>query len=150
MYVYYCNIPSLLLLYNINIIVFIAIQHDPCVFTSENIDTELILAIYIDDGLVAVSQKLIDKLLEELKTEFDITSSEPNTYFGLQIKHLTDGSIFVHQETYCRKILAQFRMEKTNTIANPTDPYHQMCSEMHENRDKDRNLSSSEEECAIL
>jgi len=67
-------------------------------------ETRLILAIHIDDGLIAATDhRLIDQLLRELKSEFDITSCEVGTYLGLQIDRLTNGSIFVHQRAYVRE-----------------------------------------------
>lgn len=60
---------------------------DPCVFTSGDAETQLILTIHIDDNLIAaINQSLIDKLLKKMKTNFGITSSEINIYLGLQIE----------------------------------------------------------------
>lgn len=90
---------------------------DPCVFISGDAETHLILTVHIDDGLIAaVNQELINKLLRELKAEFEITTSEISTYLGLQIERLKDGSIFIHQEVYTRKILKRFRMEEANAV----------------------------------
>ena len=83
----------------------------------------MILAIYIDDGLIsATNQSSIKKLLAELRKEFEITSNGINTYLGLQIKRLADGFIFLHQETYIKKILQRFRMENANAIVIPAEP----------------------------
>ena len=93
------------------------------VFTNENNKDRLILAIYIDDGLIsATNQSSIKKLLAELRKEFEITSNGINTYLGLQIERLADGSIFLRQETYTKKILQRFRMENANAVAIPAEP----------------------------
>ena len=71
------------------------VSHPPaltfCVFTNENNQDRLILAIHIDDGLInATNQSSIKKLLAELRKEFEVTSNEINTYLGLQIERLAD------------------------------------------------------------
>lgn len=95
---------------------------DSCVFTGPDRDHNLILAIYIDDGLVAARDpSLIDKLLEELKNEFEITHNEANLFLGLHIEREADGSIFLHQEAYAKRIIERFRLEEANPVAIPAD-----------------------------
>jgi len=101
-------------------------------------ETLLILAIHIDDGLIAATdQRLINKLLRKLESKFDTTSCEVGTYLGLQIDRLTDGSIFVHQRIYTEKILKRFKMEEANAVAIPADPNHQMSTCVHVNGEKE-------------
>ena len=65
------------------------------------------------------------KLLE--KTSF---------YLRLQIIHLLDGSFFLHQTSYVKKLFKQFGMDKANLLSTPMmgqsrtsdDPYH-LCEE---------------------
>ena len=64
---------------------------DECVFVSQNRSQRLILAIYIDDGLIiAKDQSLIDKLLAELKTAFEITHNDVNLCLGMHIEREAD------------------------------------------------------------
>lgn len=57
---------------------------DPCVFINGDANNQLILTIHIDDGMIAaVKQNTITQLLDELRREFDITSSKIGTYLGL-------------------------------------------------------------------
>lgn len=54
------------------------------VFTNENNQDRLILAIHIDDGLISTTnQSSIKKLLAELRKKFEVTSNEIDTYLGL-------------------------------------------------------------------
>ncbi|KAJ3622463.1 hypothetical protein MTP99_002971 [Tenebrio molitor] len=111
---------------------------DACVFTNGDPKNQLILAIHIDDGLIAASrQSEIDKLLQELHQEFEITSNPVGTYLGLQIKRMDDGSIFLHQKVYAENVVQRFRMEHANSVKIPADQHHQMDPEMHTNGDKE-------------
>lgn len=115
-----------------------ATDADPCVFTNNSKDDQLILAIHIDDGLiVGKTQAVIDKLLKNLKMEFDVVVSEANMYLGLQIEQFSDGSIFVHQEAYARKVIKRFNLEDANPVKIPADQHHQMCTSVHPCGDKD-------------
>lgn len=98
---------------------------DPCVFISQNQNQKLILAIYIDDGLiVAQNRSLIDKFLSDLKKEFN----DKNLFLGMHIKREADGSIFLHEETYAKRVLGRFRMEETNPVSIPADSRQELCS----------------------
>lgn len=78
-----------------------ATSADSCVFTCQNQDQNLILAIYIDDGLiVAHDRSLIDKLLRELKSEFEITHNDANLFLGMHIsERLTDRFSYTKKHT---------------------------------------------------
>ena len=104
-----------------------ATNADPCVFTSQDNNEKLILAIYIDDGLiVSQNHELIDKLLDGLKTEFEITHNDANLFLGMQIKRSSDGSIFLHQETYAKRILERCRLAEANPVTIPADPHQEL------------------------
>lgn len=95
-----------------------------CVFTSQNQEQKLILAIYIDNGLiVAQDQELINNLLNELRVESEITYHDANLFLGIHIEQALDGSIFLHQESYAKRVLERFKMEETNSVAIPADPH---------------------------
>jgi hypothetical protein len=67
-----------------------------------------------------------------LKTEFEMKDlGETKFCLGLQIEHLPEG-IFVHQLTYCKKVLEGFNMIKAHPLKTPmvvrsleidTDPF---------------------------
>lgn len=96
---------------------------DPCVFIQETDGDKIMLAIYIDDGLLAASnQKLIETLINYLMEIFEIKVGEPDCYLGMEIEQQQDGSLFVSQRNYAVKVLQRFNMEDCNPISTPADP----------------------------
>lgn len=105
---------------------------DPCVFTYQENDSRLILAIYIDDGLVMSSdKKLAAKLLQAMRERFDITCGDANLFLGLQIERGADGSIFLHQQMYAKRVLAKFNMNQANQVTIPVDPHQELSPLAH-------------------
>ena len=81
------------------------------------------------DGLIlAKNQRDVDHLIKELKTEFDITIDNSNTFLGLQIEKQKDGSIFLHQAAYAEKLMEKFRMHTANPVTIPADPHQSLGS----------------------
>lgn len=103
-----------------------ATKADPCVFTSGEGESRLFLAIYIDDGLIAATdERQIISLLQELKSEFEITIGTTDAFLGLHIEKKENGNIFIHQEAYTNCILERFRMQGANPVAIPADRQHE-------------------------
>ena len=101
-----------------------ATSADPCVFKSHNDGETLILAIYIDDGLVAsTSETKISDLLQHLAVALEITAAPLGLFLGMEVEHYPDGSIFVHQAAYAQKVLNRFNMNHANTVAIPADQH---------------------------
>lgn len=91
---------------------------DACVFTNKN--HSLIIAIYVDDGLIAAeNQKELDMLLKELNKTFKISSSPLHYYLGMEINVLKNGSIFIHQKNYIEKVLKRFKCDDSNPVSIP-------------------------------
>lgn len=69
---------------------------------------------------------------------------------GLQLEHLSDGSIFLHQTSYTQKLLVSFHMSQANPLAAPMigrsksqdDPYQPCEEEEEEYEDKKRYLTA--------
>lgn len=96
---------------------------DPCVFVSHKNNNTLILAIYVDDGFVVSNNKEnIDSVIEHLQREFEIKVMDVSCFLGFEIDKRSDGSIFMHQTAYSKKILAKFRMDECFPVAIPSDP----------------------------
>lgn len=95
---------------------------DPCVFISDRSGRKLVLAIYIDDGLVAASNtEDINELLDYLKKHFEIKVCDVGYFLGLEILVNESGSIHLHQSTYAEKVLARYGMEASHPVAVPAD-----------------------------
>lgn len=95
---------------------------DPCVFISDRNKRKLLLAIYIDDGLVAATHSEdIVELLNYLKENFEIKVCEVGYFLGLEISIKQNGSIHLHQSTYAEKVLVKYGMDDSHPVAVPAD-----------------------------
>jgi hypothetical protein len=95
---------------------------DVCIFYSERERYKLILALYVDDGLIAYENKDdFRQLMADMKTAFLITENPVSCFLGLQIQRQSDGSVFISQESYARKILERFNMLECNKVDTPMD-----------------------------
>lgn len=93
---------------------------DPCLFV--NNDKSLFVVLYVDDGIVAaIDKKLLEMFLERLQEEFSVRVGQANYFLGMQIQNLEDGSIFIHQENYCKKVLDCFKMSTANPVCVPIE-----------------------------
>lgn len=90
---------------------------DTSVFFKQN--PRMFIIVYVDDGLVfADHQADIEDVLNSLKQKFKMREMPVNKYRGLEIVLLNDG-IFIHQESYTRKVLETFNMAQAKQVANP-------------------------------
>ncbi|XP_014293571.1 uncharacterized protein [Halyomorpha halys] len=80
----------------------------------------LMVAIYVDDGIIVGDRKEIDQFLSDLTMEFQITTGSLDSFLGMQIKRNKDG-IFVHQEAYTKNILSRFNMIDSNPVSTPSE-----------------------------
>lgn len=92
---------------------------DPCLYMRERNGKKIILVLYVDDGLVASTEKSeLDVFIEELRNEFKIVSKKASFFLGLQIEQKEDG-IKVSQEAHSRKILERFQFQECKPISTP-------------------------------
>lgn len=104
----------------------VASKSDPCVF----INNSIILAIFVDDGIIAGNDdESIDCIIEYLQENFEVKVIEVGCFLGLEIDQLGDGSIFVHQTAYANRILRKFEMEDCNPVSVPSDPNQTLSNE---------------------
>ncbi|UYV63360.1 hypothetical protein LAZ67_2003844, partial [Cordylochernes scorpioides] len=95
---------------------------DPCLFFRKTNDQLLIIAIYVDDGIIAgTNEQEIKEFLDELMFSFKITSEPLNYFLGIEIERQQDGSIFINQKAYIKIILEKFNMSQANKVGTPTD-----------------------------
>lgn len=100
---------------------------DPCVFTNHDKNKKLMLAIYVDDGIVASNNaERVEELLKYLDTHLEIKSNSLSLFLGMEFEYLDDGSLFVHQKQYIDKILNRFNMQEANPVAIPADHYQDL------------------------
>lgn len=98
-------------------------KFDPCVFVSRQNNILTILAIHVDDGLIA-SESVADikSVLAHLNKHFEVKEMEIGCFLGLEINRNADGSIFVHQSMYAEKVLKRFNFDNCHGISTPSDP----------------------------
>lgn len=96
-------------------------EADHCVYHGSYGTDELILALYVDDGLIISSSKeAIQLVLSELKKQFEITIGDGTYFVGLEIKRDRDKrELFISQENYLCRVLNKFNMTTAKAVAIP-------------------------------
>lgn len=98
---------------------FVRSTADPCIYVRQSKDEKLLIAIYVDDGLIAgSSQTEVDSFLKLLTTEFKITVGSLDSFLGMQIEQRESG-FFVSQRSYVQKILHRFSMVDCKPTKTP-------------------------------
>lgn len=101
---------------------FVASESDPCVFVCNEKNGLMLLAIYVDDGLIAAeNEKAISPVIELLRREFEVKVFELKCFLGLEIEQRSDGSIHVNQQAYARRVINRFGMAECNAVSTPSD-----------------------------
>lgn len=96
---------------------FVVCGSDPCAFVSTKDGNILILAIYVDDGLIAGSNdECIQRVIELLQKQFKMKLVNVDCFLGLEIKTMADGSIFLHQSAELRNIVQNWKRKSTVCI----------------------------------
>lgn len=94
---------------------------DNCVFISGIEGRKIILAIWVDDGLVVANRIEDINRLIELQEKFEIKAKQLEYFLGLEIKRMENGSVHVNQAAYARKVLAKLGMLDANAVSTPAD-----------------------------
>ncbi|KRX44857.1 Retrovirus-related Pol polyprotein from transposon TNT 1-94, partial [Trichinella sp. T9] len=95
---------------------------DPCLFARMKERSKLLVAIYVHDGIVASSDTdETEQFLAVMKKELQIKQGPLDTFLGMGIKVLSDGSIFAGQQAYNRHILERFRLDEANAVSTPAE-----------------------------
>lgn len=94
------------------------IKNELCVL--KNKDASIILAIYVDDGLIIGKEKAeILKFLKKLNKLLEIKIYEdPKTYLGMEIKKNEYG-IWLIQDEYTKNILEKYNMKNCKPATTP-------------------------------
>lgn len=106
---------------------FTASQSDPCVFIKTNGTDIIMLVIYVDDGMIVGNNLAdIDKVIAHMEKHFEVKMVNAGCFLGIEIDQLDDGSIFIHQNGYAKRVLERFNMKDCNAVAIPGDPNQKM------------------------
>lgn len=97
-------------------------EADCCLYSKITEGKKLLITLYVDDGLVAATDEdLANSFLNDLRKRLKITTKPASYYLGLQIVRDNDGSVFINQEAYARKILERFGMSECNPVTTPIE-----------------------------
>lgn len=96
-------------------------SYDPCVYA--NAEGSLLLALYVDDGMVAGKVETdVVNMLNRLKQEFETIDSSANCYLGIEIERSENSkTIRMHQSAYIRNVLQKFGMDESHPVPTPSD-----------------------------
>lgn len=99
---------------------FVASEADPCLYIRERKGKKLLIALYVDDGLIAANdQHDSEMFIKELRAKFKISVGEVSCFLGLEIERRSDNSITVSQKGYAGKILQRFGFDECKPVATP-------------------------------
>lgn len=96
-------------------------EADQSVYFSSSKSSTIILALYVDDGLLCCSPRdLMHRLLKELETQFEVKVDDPQVFVGLEIKRQRDKRLItINQQGYIGRILARFNMSDCKSCVTP-------------------------------
>lgn len=95
---------------------------DPCIFTATIQGSKWIVAVYVDDLLIAnASDAAIQSFKKDLAQQFKMTDQGPVQHFlGMQIvRDRAQRTIFLSQRNYLTTLLAKFQMEGCRPVGRP-------------------------------
>lgn len=98
---------------------------DPCVYFHENKTGRIMIALYVDDGLILATDKnLLNDILKNICDVFEITIGNSEYFLGMQVKrNREENSIFINQRLYIERMLARFNMIDATPLSIPADPH---------------------------
>ena len=104
---------------------FVQTKADPCIYVFKNKTESVIIAVYVDDILIAgTSNKKIAEVKAAIANRFEVKDMGELHYF-LGVKIVRDsqaGTIWLGQPSYSENIVQDFNMENVNVCRTPTNP----------------------------
>ena len=98
---------------------------DPCIYVKHNQGKIVIIALYVDDTIIAsnCNEMLLDakKMLNE---KFDMTDlGEVKSILGMSVeRNRAKGVLTINQSAYLRSVLERFGMADCNPVSTPMEP----------------------------
>ena len=116
----------------VDVLGFSSSLHDPCLYVRHRSESILIVALYVDDLLIAGSDKSeIAKLKGELSKRFEMKDLGPaNVMLGIEIKrHRVDRKLFFSQSACAKEVLTRFGMERSKAVSTPMEKLRHLTAE---------------------
>ena len=122
----------------------------PCIFIYKSQKEFVIVAAYVDDLNLIGTDSAITRAKTLLTAKFQVKFLGPTTLcLGLQVKHLRDGSLFLHQTAYTQRVLKRFNMDQAHPLSAPlmgrsktNEDSYSPCEEEEDELDKPRYLAA--------
>ena len=123
----------------------------PCIFTLRDSIGFVIVTVYVNNLNLLGTPATCKRVVGLLTTRFEMKLLDKTSFcLGLQVTHLPDGSLFLHQIAYTQKLLKRFSMDKASLLSAPMighsrtidDPYHPCKEEEEEFHDRTRYLAA--------
>jgi len=95
-------------------------KFDACLFINHTL--KLILAIYVDDGLLAYTDEASRQQFETTLTQqFEAKFTPADCFLGIEIQHQPDGGYHLHQRGYATKVIERFNLARAKPRPSPYD-----------------------------
>lgn len=105
------------------------LKKDNCVFIKKDGNSMLILALYVDDGLLCSNnQRLLKQTISYLKSRFEIKVMDAKCFVGLQIvRNRRKRELFIYQQFYIEKAINRFNLKNCKLYSTPADNGRVLC-----------------------
>ena len=125
--------------------------NDPCIYTLNSGGEVIILAVYVDDIILAgKSTEKIQQIIKEIAEKFDVKDmGELHHFLGVKITRLEDRKIWISQSTYTREILKKFNMENSKPVVTPVEAGTKLVKTTEEDEPFDQEVYQSAVGCLL-
>lgn len=99
---------------------FVPSDVEPCVFYKTVEGRLIVIGLYVDDGtLLFDDERDGQHVMDLLSSHFVMKFGDLNTFLGLQIENLSDGSIAFSMQKYIEHLLLKYQMDQANPVTTP-------------------------------
>lgn len=99
-------------------------QHDVCLYVG--IDISVWMLIYVDDIILTGIEQNIEKVVEDLKKEFNVKDfGFPQSFLGMELEKKEDG-LKITQKRQINNMLRKFNMQECKTTCTPLTKGYQL------------------------
>ena len=108
------------------------IASDNCIFVDVIGQPNIIVAIYVDDGIcISKDSGKINHFIEYMKTKLELRIVNEQIFVGFQFKRYRNlKCMIVHQQKYINDIIKEFNMVNCNEFVIPASPSVKLSSNM--------------------
>ena len=98
-------------------------SYDPCIYMLNSGGQIVIIAVYINDIIIAgKTEEIIQQYIKEIAEKFDVTEMGTLHHFlGMKITYADSGNIWIGQPTYVREVLKKFGMDDSKPVVTPVE-----------------------------